>query len=188
MVIVLAIAGTQTGRAENVVYNEHQVKAAFLYNFIKFSEWPRNKPAEPNTIIIGLLGDHPFKDAFDAVKDKPIDDKRLIIRDFGKFNQYIKDSENKVQLTKEAEQLKKCHLLFVCDSEWAYTREIIEAVQGSNVLTVGETADFIDLGGIITFVPANDKIAFEINTKAAKQAKIQINTRVLRLAKRIKSD
>lgn len=188
MVIASTMAGTQTSRADEAVYNEHQIKAAYLYNFIKFTEWPKGKPAEPNLIIIGILGDDQFGDLFDAIKDKSIENKTLVIKRYGKFSQYIKDSENGVRLTQEAKQLTKCHILFVCDTEWAYTREIIEAVQGYNVLTVGETADFIELGGIITFIPADDKLTFDINLKAAKQAKIQINTRVLRLAKHIKND
>jgi hypothetical protein len=189
IVIVLAVAGAlktplfaETG---DVKYNEYQVKAAFLYNFIKFTEWPEDKPAEPNVIIIGILGEDKFKDSFDAIKDKPINNQKILIKSFGKFSQYVKNGEDSIQLTPEAEQLKKCHILFICDSEWAYTREIIEAVKGGNVLTVGETGDFLELGGIITFVPSNEKLAFEVNYSAAKKNGLQINSRVLRLAKRV---
>jgi len=183
--IVLTVAGASKDRAGNVPYNEYQIKAAFLYNFIKFTDWPANKVAEPNTIILGLLGEHKFKDMFDVVKNKPVKNQKFIVRSFGKFSQYIRNGENGLKLTQEAEQLKKCHILFVCDSEWAHTREIIEAVKGYNVLTVGETGEFLELGGIITFIPGTEKPVFEINNIAAKLAKIQINSRVLRLAKRV---
>jgi hypothetical protein len=165
---------------------EHQIKAAFIYNFAQFSDWPRGKPAEPNTITIGLLGDHTFENAFGPIKDKLIQNKRVEIVSFGKFFWFI-DSNNsgKLQLTSEAERLRKCHLLFVCDSEKKYYSEIISVIKDFNVLTVGETEDFLDAGGIITFIPGTEKPVFEINQVAAKQAEIRISSRVLRLARKV---
>jgi hypothetical protein len=185
----ILLAATAVACAENapVQAGEYQIKAAFLYNFIKFSEWPESKVAESNTLTIGLLGEHQFKDTFDAVKDKPVGDKRLIIKKFGKFTQFTKaDDSGKLQFTAEIEQLRKCHLLFICDSEQKYYKEIINATTGSNVLTVGETVDFLDFGGIITFIPGTEKPVFDINSTAAKDAKITISSRVLRLARKVK--
>jgi dihydroxyacid dehydratase/phosphogluconate dehydratase len=61
----------------------------------------------------------------------------------------------------------------------------VNAYKDSNVLTVGETEDFIDFGGIIAFVRENDKILFDINREAAKRAEIEISSRVLRLARKV---
>ena len=184
---MLAMSTAAQDQPASALDRELQIKAAFLYNFIKFTDWPEDKVAEPNTLTIGLLGEHDFKDAFDAVKDKPVGDKRLIIKQFGKFTRFIKaDGSGKLQLTEEIEQLRKCHLLFICDSEQKYYKEIIDAITGSYVLTVGETVDFLNYDGIITFIPGTEKPVFEVSYTAAKKEKIKISSRVLRLARKVK--
>jgi hypothetical protein len=174
-------------RLDGIQASEHQIKAAFLYNFIKFTDWPESKVSESNAITIGLLGKNEFGNAFDPIKGKPIQNKQVEIVDFGNFIGFI-DSNNsgKLQLTSEVERLRKCHLLFVCNSEKKYYSEIIGAVKGSNVLTVGETEDFLDAGGIITFIPGTEKLVFEISNTAAKEEKIRISSRVLRLARKVR--
>jgi hypothetical protein len=165
---------------------EYEVKAAFLYNFIKFTDWPKDKVSEPNTITIGLLGNHDFHDAFDAVKGKKINDNKIMVKSFGKFSQFCTTNESgKTEFQKEIEELRKCHLIFICDSEQKYYKEFFEAINGWHVLTVGETEDFLDAGGIITFVPGTDKPVLEINQTTAKKEKIKISSRVLRLARKV---
>jgi hypothetical protein len=166
--------------------SEDQIKAAFMYNFIKFTEWPAGKAAEPNTIVIGLLGEHQFGDAFDPVKNKSVKDKRLIIKALGRFSRFLTPGETgKLQLTKEVEELRKCHLLFICDSERENYKAIIEAVKGYNVLTVGETEDFLDIDGIITFIPRTEKPVFEVNLDICEREGLKISSKVLRLARRV---
>jgi hypothetical protein len=168
---------------------EHQIKAAFLYNFIKFTDWPEGKVAEPNTITIGLLGEHPFEDAFDPVKDKTVRNNRLIIKDLGRFRQsFPEDDSGKLQFDNYIEQLRKCHVLFICDSERENFKTIIDAIKGYGVLTVGETEDFLDVGGIITFIPGTSKPVFEINLKVCEREGLKISSSVLRLARRVITD
>jgi len=172
-----------------VRYGEHQVKAAFLYNFAQFTDWPQSKIAEPNTITIGLLGEHPFENAFDPIKNKTVKDKRLIIKDLGRFRQsFPQDAAGKLEFANYIEQLKKCHLLFICDSERENFKAIIEAVKGYNVLTVGETEDFLEFGGIITFIPGTEKVVFEVNQKVCEQEGLKISSQVLRLARKVIGD
>jgi hypothetical protein len=193
IVFALAVAGAlktplfaETG---DVPYNEYQLKAAYLFNFIKFTDWPENKPAEPNTIIIGILGQDKFGDSFDSIQNKLVGNKMLVIKRFGKFTDLCKDADGSVQNPcANLEDLKKCHVLFMCKSETPQLKQILGAVSAGSVLTAGECDEFLDAGGMINFIISDNKVAFEINTAAAKQAKIQINSRVLRLAKRIKND
>jgi hypothetical protein len=174
---------------EPVRAREHQIKAAFLYNFAQFTDWPKGKAAEPNTITIGLLGGYPFGDAFDPIKNKTVKDKRLIIRDLGRFRQsFSQDDAGKLQFANYIEQLRKCHILFICDSERENFREIIDAIKGYDVLTVGETDDFLNLGGIITFIPGTEKPVFEVNLNACEQEKLRISSKVLRLARTVITD
>jgi hypothetical protein len=176
-------------KPDDIKASEYQVKAAFLYNFVKFTNWPENKMAEPNIITIGLLGENRFGNAFDPVKNKSIKDKQLIIKDLGRFRRsFRQDDTGRSEFAEYIEQLRKCHLLFICDSERENYRAIIEAVKDHDVLTVGEAEDFLDAGGIIAFIPETEKPVFEVNLVACEQEKLKISSQVLRLARKIISD
>lgn len=169
-----------------VQYEEYQVKAAFLYNFIKFAEWPADKFAEPNTLTIGILGEDPFGNAFEAIKGKTFQNRKLVIKQFGKFSDLCKDTvEDKTKYCANAQSLRQCHLLFICKSEQPYFEQIIGTISNAGVLTVGENDGFLEAGGIINFVPNVEKPAFEINLTVAKKEKIRISSQVLRLARRV---
>jgi hypothetical protein len=185
----LSQAAETKGKPTGIQASENDIKAAFLYNFVKFTDWPAGKITEPNTITIGLLGEHPFKDAFDPVKDKPVGDKRLIIKDLGRFRRSFPQNEaGRLEFASYIEQLRKCHLLFICDSERENFKAIIDAVKGYHVLTVGETEDFLDIGGIITFIPGTDKPVFEVNLNTCKREGLEISSKVLRLARKVIAD
>jgi hypothetical protein len=185
----LSQAAQIKGKPAGIQASENDIKAAFLYNFIKFTDWPKGKVAEPNTITIGLLGEHPFKDAFGPVKDKPVGDKRLIIKDLGRFRRsFPQNDAGNLEFANYIEQLRKCHLLFISGSERDNFKAIIGAVKGYNVLTVGETTDFLELGGIVTFIPGVEKPVFEVNLNVCEREGLKISSKVLRLARKVISD
>lgn len=182
----LSQAAQTKGKPAIAHASENDIKAAFLYNFIKFTEWPAGKLAEPNTITIGLLGEHPFKDAFDPVKNKPVENKQLIIKDLGRFrHSFPQNDAGNLELANYTEQLRKCHLLFISGSERDNFKAIIDTVKGYGVLTVGETSDFLDIDGIVTFVPGTEKLVFEVNQKVCEQEGLKISSKVLRLARKV---
>jgi hypothetical protein len=171
---------------EQIQNKESQIKAAFLYNFVLFTEWSAGKFAEPNTITIGLLGEHQFGNTFDPVKNKTVKDKRLVIKDLGKFRKsFPEDDAGKSELANYVEQLRKCHVLFICDSERENFKRIIDAIKGYGVLTVGETEDFIGFGGIITFIPGTEKPVFDVDIDACEREGLKISSKVLRLARKV---
>ena len=185
----LSQAAQTKDKPTSIQASENDIKAVFLYNFIKFTDWPKDKTAEPNTITIGLLGDHPFTDAFDPVKDKTVRNNRLIIKNFGMFRQsFPQDDAGKLQFANYIEQLRKCHVLFICDSERENFKAIIDAIKGYGVLTVGETEDFLDVGGIIAFIPGTEKPVFEVNLVTCEREGLKISSQVLRLARRVISE
>ena len=185
----LSQAAQTKDKPAGIKASENDIKAAFLYNFVKFTDWPKGKVAEANTITIGLLGEHPFKDAFDPVKDKSVGDKRLIIRDLGRFHRsFLQEDAGKLEFANYIEQLRKCHVLFICDSERDNFKAIIDAVKGYHVLTVGETEDFLDVGGTITFVPGTEKPVFDVNLNVCEREGLTISSKVLRLARKVISD
>jgi hypothetical protein len=197
MLLCLIFAAVVCADDAPIQSREHQIKAAFLYNFVQFTDWPAGKLAEPNTITIGLLGEHPFGDAFDPVKNKTVKNKRLNIKNLGRFRKSFPqsreghqtvDDAGKLEFVNYIEQLRKCHVLFICDSERENFKAIIDAVKGYGVLTVGETADFLDFNGIITFIPGTEKAVFEVNQKVCEQEGLKISSKVLRLARKVITD
>jgi YfiR/HmsC-like len=171
-----AEAGAETSR-------EYQIKAAFLYNFVKFTDWPAADSNEPNAvdanapIVIGIIGKDPFGRAFEPIKDKRIKGRKIVLKRF-------KGLEGK-QSSEQVEGIRRCHVLFVCRSQKEQLAEIIEAVKDRPVLTVADMSGFLESGGMINFVMEQNKIRFEINLAAVRRARLRISSRLLRLAKRI---
>lgn len=176
---LLVVPIVPQARADSTSSREYQVKAAFLYSFVNFVDWPAAKLAEgKNQIKIGIIGSDPFGKAFEPIKDKQVKGKDVVIKRFKTFKELNQSSE-------EIEAIKKCHLLYVCPSEKEELRNIINLVMSHNVLTVGDTKSFLESGGIINFLMEDKKVRFEINNTTAEQAKLKIRSKLLRLAKRV---
>jgi hypothetical protein len=154
--------------ADETVTREYQVKAIFLYNFAQFVTWPAAAFPDARTpITIGILGNDPFGPFLeDAVRGEVIDGRSLTIKRF-----------------KGVEEALDSHMLFVSKSERGRLGQILAAVQGKGILTVGETEAFARQGGIINFITVDNKVRYEINLEAAKRANLDISSKLLRLAK-----
>jgi len=188
LVLILFIAViTPEARAGSATSSEYQIKAAFLYNFIKFIDWPREKVADHNEpIIVGVIGKSPFGNAFVPIKDRRIKGRDVVIKQFETFDELKKSGEkDKSELRRKIEEIRQCHLLFVCSSEKKDLKEIIDLVKDHYVLTVGEMTNFIESGGITNLLVEEKKVGFEINVTAAKRAGLKIRSQLLRLAKRV---
>ena len=176
---LLVVPTVSQVRAETTSSREYQVKAAFLYSFISFVNWPEDKQAEDNKrITIGIIGNDPFGKAFEPIKDKQVKGKDVVIKRFKTIQELNKSSE-------ETEAIKKCHLLYICPSEKDELQKIINLVMSHNILTVGDTNSFLESGGMINFLMEDKKVRFEINNNAAEQAELKIRSKLLRLAKRV---
>ncbi len=181
--VVLVTAQDQSNSSQAL---EYKIKAAFLYNFIKFVDWPEDRTANDDKItIVGIIGKNTFGDAFEPVKDKKVKGQEAVIKYFKSFSELEKNSDD---LEKTADEMKKCHLLFICSSEKDNLADIIDIVKNNNVLTVGETKDFLKAGGIINFLLEDNKVRFEINLSAAKKSKLIIRSQLLRLAQKVIDD
>ncbi len=183
-VMILAMLAVPQVRAESSPSSEFQVKAAFLFNFLMFIDWPAEKMGDNSRpMIIGLIGDDQFGNAFDPVKDKMVNNRKVIIKRFKKLEE-IKKLDKAAQ-DKEIEAIRGCHLLFICDSEEKILKEIFDLVKDNNVLTVADIPGFLESGGMINFLVEEGKIRFEINDTVASQTKLNIRSQLLRLAKRV---
>ncbi len=151
--------------------SEYSVKAAFLYNFAKFVEWPPGAFENGGTpLIVGVVGSDPFGGTLDqAIQGKAVNGRQLIVRRFSL-----------------GQNLRECHILFISSSERKRLPQIIDSLRGTGVLTIGEMDQFNQQGGIINFVIDRGKVRFEINAGAAEQARLRLSSKLLALAKSVR--
>ena len=151
--------------------SEYLIKAGFIFNFAKFVEWPSNAFAQPDSpIVIGILGTDPFG----TIIDKIVQDKKVGTRGF-----IVK----RLKWGTDVKEIRECKILFVGASERAHMDELVQIVKGLPILTVGETPGFAERGGVIRFVLEDNRVRFEVNVVAARQADLTISSRLLTLAR-----
>ncbi len=147
---------------------EYQIKAAFIYNFARFVEWPSAAFTNSNSpMIIGVFGENVFGDNLErTISGNEINCHPL---QFKMFN--------------SVEEATNCHVLFIGTSEKNRMPKILARLQGTAVLTVSENTDtFIANGGMINLVIVEDKVRFRINNDAAKKSGLIISSKLLSLA------
>ena len=167
---LLLLAGlARDAAAQPAGTSEHAVKAAFLYNFAKFVEWPEGafrSPGEPMTFCV--LGEGPFGDELErAVAGKTVAGRPVAV----------------LRMSQLA-GLGECRILFVGASERPRFDQILAAVGERAVLTVGEDDAFVRAGGIIGFVVRQSRVRFRIERDPAIRAGLRLSSRLLELAER----
>jgi hypothetical protein len=148
--------------------SEYLIKAGYIYNFAKLVEWPATAFAQPNSpIVIGIVGTDPFGPIIDKVLEgKKINGHPFLIR----------------RLRPTAD-VKECHIVFIGSSMEPHIADAIRLTRGSPILTISEIPGFADHGGIIHLTLEQNKVRFEVNVDAAKEADLNISSRLLVLAK-----
>ena len=146
---------------------ECEIKAAFMYNFTKFVDWPARTFANADApLVIGVFGDSPCAQALERlVKDRKVNGRTIVVRRIA-----------------SAEEAKVTQMLFVGSAQEAQFAALEPAIESLPVLTVGESPRFATQGGAIDFVPQGDKIRFEINIDAAEHAGLKISAQLQKLA------
>ncbi len=178
--VLLALAAsagltlTPTVRAQEIDQAKSlKVKAAYLYNFAKFIEWPDDALGDEEApFVIGVLGEDPFGQRLDdTVKGKKIGKRPVKIR--------------RLRWSKREDraEIKSCQILYISDSERRRLKEIFEAVENRPVLLVADIPGFADDGGMIGLVLEHKRIIFEINCEALEQAKLKASAKLLKLAR-----
>jgi hypothetical protein len=164
--VLLALLTTPL-RAATVVPNEYALKSVFLYNFCHFIEWPDSAFSSPNEpLIIGIVGEDPFGTLLKAAVEGETYHGRPI----------------QIEHYRGAKDIKHCHLLFVGRAETGRLDAILEAVASKSVLTVGETEDFLDHGGMIVLSAERNRVRLRINTSALRSASLDVSSKLLRVA------
>jgi hypothetical protein len=159
-----ALAAPRPSFAQNGT-TEYQIKAAFLYNFFKFVEWP----TAGNSMTIGVLGKDPFGDDLaDELHGKTINDKPLILKHPATL-----------------QEATTCDVLFISTSEKVRMAVILDALRGHAVLTVSDSPRFIQHGGMIGFSLEDNRVRFSINHEATDAAHLTVSSQLLKLAKAV---
>lgn len=163
----LALARGTPAVANTQPLPEYLIKAAYLYNFALFVEWPSTAFARPDSpIVIGVVGTDPFGPALEqTVRQKSINNRAI-----------------RVERLQAHQELKRCHILFVSASESSRIGELAQRVGGLSVLVVGDTAGLTRRGATITFAVEDNRVRLEVNVDAARRSRLTISSKLLNLA------
>lgn len=149
--------------------SEPALKAAFLYNFARFAEWPADAAAGPLTICV--LGDAAIADALQGtVKGRTIDSREVAV--------------SRVK----PDGFRACHVLYLAGLDPMRAQQIVDELKSAPVLTVSDGEVFAKNGGIAGVFVEQGKMRFAINVEAAQHARLRISSRLLSLAKIVRDD
>lgn len=149
---------------------EYQVKAAYLFNFGRFVEWPVQASAGRGaTFPICVLGADPFGNALDeTIAGQSIDSKAVVAR---RIN--------------NAGEAAGCRVLFISAVDGDHLKTILDSLDAFSVLTVSDMPDFMARGGMIQFVKRRRTVRFAINLSAARRAGLNLSSQLLKVALRV---
>ena len=150
------------------IRSEYEVKAAFLYNFTRFITWS-NGATVSEPLDVCIYGDEPFGDLLAPLQGRRSQGRELQLR----YPSVVAD-------------IAGCDVLFIGQSQSRNVDELLKMAQSQKgVLTVSDLPDFIRKGGIVGYVKQGNVIRFEISLKAAIEAGLTINSRLLELGVRV---
>ena len=156
--------------AQTPAVAEYRAKANYLANFPSFVEWPAEALPPGNApFLVCVFGEFSFGTSLaEITRGTTVRERRLEIR-----------------WVRKAQELAACQILFVSRSEQKRYTQALEAVRGKTVLTVGETPEFLEAGGILSFSGQQGTIQFDVNLAAASKAHLKISSRLLALARHV---
>lgn len=167
---ILLLALWATFLAVQISPREYQIKAAFLFNFTQFVEWPSQHIPAKQPIVIGILGKDPFGEYLeDIIAGESIDGHPLVIKRFSNIDDI------------------KCQVLFININDTNRLRAALNRLKGNGILTVSDVSGFTKAGGMIRLYKKNDKINIQINLEEAKAEKLVISPKLLKLAEIVKT-
>jgi hypothetical protein len=161
-------------KAKGQQYTEYDLKAAYVYNFSKFVNWPSSAfETESSPFIITVFGDNPIT---------PVLHKALKSKN-------IKGREIKIRVIYAVEEIGETHILFVSRNNQGQLDNIIDICENRPILVVGDVIEnFCQSGGIINFTAKSSKYRFEINNQSAQSSNLRISSKLLALSRIISSE
>jgi len=170
IVFMLALA-PQVAYSETI--SEYAIKAAFIYNFARFTEWPVDRDdTSGDTLKVCIYGKDPFKSIIDKIEGKKANNKTI-----------------KIVRTNSLKEVKACHIAFlnVIPPQKRLFERVLTKLKGAHVLTISDAADAVDFGVMIGLtVDDENKVKFDINLSSANDEKIKISSKIVNLAIKVK--
>ncbi len=151
--------------AQTHARTEYEIKAAYLYNFIKFVSWSDENTLDKEYLNVCILGKDPFQELIDPIEGKTIQGRAIKLF---KAPSYSDDLN--------------CNVVFISSSEQRTVEQLLDKPEFRNALTVSDMDDFAKFGGMIGFVHVGNVIRFEINLSKARQSGVAISSKLLELA------
>ncbi len=150
---------------------ERQVKAQCLLNFAKYVEWPSDVfPDADSPIVIGIVGENKFQDDLkDVMADKRVGGRKIIVKAVASQSDY-----------------RKCQILFIGASDTKQEAEVLKSLKSLPMLTVGETEQFVQDGGMINFTTRDGRVRFDVDLNAARAVGLGISSKLLSLAETVR--
>jgi len=152
---------------------EYQVKAGYLFNFLKFVEWPDDSFTHTQSKwVIGIVGDSPVGNQLSKLAEgKNILGRELLVKKF-----------------QSADNLRDCNILFISDSEKKRLPSILASLRGSSVMTVADMDHFIESGGMVQFVVENARVRVSIDVGGTERSGLKVSSKLLALARAVTAD
>jgi len=151
---------------------ELSLKAAFIHNFIKFTEWPRDVLAPGAPLTACVLGDAAFGDVLENyVKGHPVDGHEIVVTRIA--------ADEKPRL---------CHLLYVSGITARQAAQVLAALNGAPMLTLSDIDPFARIGGMAQLYVQDGRIRFRVNLDTTKRSRLNFSSRLLSLATLVKDD
>lgn len=141
---------------------EYRLKAAFVYNFALFTEWPADIGS---TLNLCVYGRDPFGEEIDALQGKPVGDRRMV-----------------VHRVTSVEGLTVCQLVFIADPSGDGISRVLSTLRGATVLTIADAPGAARRGVALNMNVVKNKITFEANLTAARAANVKLSSKLLSLA------
>ena len=141
---------------------EYRLKAAFIYNFAAFTEWPADVG---NTLTLCLFGQDPFGAEIEPLHGKKVGERSIA-----------------VQRHSTAQSLKACQIVFVASAEMPQLPKVLDAVRGLPVLTLADSAGAAQQGLMLNMRLIQGRVTFDANPGAARNARLALSSKLLRLA------
>ena len=167
MTAIGAALCTAAAGAAGARVSEHEVKASFLFNFVKFASWPTSALPVGALLEVCVFGETQVATTLEGFSGQLVDSHALAVR------RVVDPSD-----------LQFCHLVFVSESASDRATIALRATKTLAALTVGEQPDFLERGGMINFVAEDNRVRFDINQAAAERVNLKISAHLLRLARR----
>jgi preprotein translocase subunit Sec61beta len=146
---------------------EAKVKAAYIYNFTKFIDWPgEEKVSAGEPIKICIIGSDPIRTTLGELANREAKGRPL-----------------KIMRVKDASSISPCHLLFISRSEEPQLPLILQRLQGTRVLTVSDMPQFAQRGGMISFITEKERVKIEINPRVVRQSGLKVSAKLLEIAR-----